>query len=196
MKKKIILAAILCSCMMAGNVLAGEWKAAPSGWWYQKDDGSYFANGWQWIDGRCYYFDPNGYCLVNTITPDGYFVDGNGAWIVNGVVQTQHVENNVQDVNNQINWKGIFVASDGQTIVVTATDTNYVYLTFTGYGEEGWYSETKKLPYKNFEKTQVSSPYYFNGNLIEETIYTLTDAGIVVNVFPSGGWNEGFYIRQ
>lgn len=196
MKKKVILAAILGSCMMAVNAYAGEWKTAPSGWWYQKDDGSYFVNGWQWINGRCYYFDSNGYCLINTLTPDGYFVDGNGAWIVNGVVQTQYVENNKQNVNNQANWKGIYVAGDGQTIVVTATDTNYVYLTFTGYGEEGWYSETKKLPYKNAEKTQVSSPYYFNGNLIEETVYTLTNTGIVVNVLPWGGWMEGNYVRQ
>lgn len=101
MKKKVILAVILSSCIMAGNAYAGEWKTAPSGWWYQKDDGSYFANGWQWINDHCYYFDPNGYCLVNTITPDGYFVDGNGAWVVNGVVQTTAnagTERNVSDI--------------------------------------------------------------------------------------------------
>lgn len=108
MKKKAVLAAILCSCIMAGNAYAGEWKTSPSGWWYQKDDGSYFANGWQWIDGRCYYFDPNGYCLTNTITPDGYFVDGNGAWIVNGVVQTN------SNAAAGLNVSDIFVKSAGE----------------------------------------------------------------------------------
>lgn len=31
MKKKVVLAAIFGSCMMAGNAFAGEWKTAPSG---------------------------------------------------------------------------------------------------------------------------------------------------------------------
>ena len=38
---------------------------------------------------ECYYFDGNGYMAANTTTPDGYTVDGSGAWVVDGVVQTQ-----------------------------------------------------------------------------------------------------------
>ncbi len=87
-KGKILLAAVVGSCVMAGSAFAGEWKASSGGWWYQNDDGSYFASSWQWIDGKCYYFDQNGYCLINTVTPDGYYVDESGAWIVDGVVQT------------------------------------------------------------------------------------------------------------
>ena len=41
---------------------------------------------------ECYYFDWNGYCLLNTVTPDGYRVNENGAWIVDGVVQVQTTE--------------------------------------------------------------------------------------------------------
>lgn len=87
-KGKILLAAVVGSCVMAGSAFAGEWKTSSGGWWYQNDDGSYFASGWQWIDGKCYCFDENGYCLINTVTPDGYYVDESGAWIVDGVVQT------------------------------------------------------------------------------------------------------------
>ena len=53
------------------------------------------AAGWQWLDGNgdgvaeCYYFDGNGYMLSSTITPDGYQVNANGAWVSNGTVQTQ-----------------------------------------------------------------------------------------------------------
>lgn len=32
--------------------------------------------------------------LANTRTPDGYTVDGNGAWVVNGAVQTQAATGN------------------------------------------------------------------------------------------------------
>lgn len=193
--KKCLLAVLAGSCIMASSSYAGEWKLEQGQWRYE-DNGSYLGNGWHWIDGKCYYFDVNGCCLLNTVTPDGYTVNESGAWTIDGVVQVQYTENNTENVTNQVDWTGVYVAEDGQTIVVTATDTNYVYLTFMGYGEEGWYSETEKVPYKNNEKTQVSSSYYFNEKLIEETTYTLTDMGIVVNVAPSGGWREGTYVRQ
>ena len=47
--------------------------------------------GWQWIDGNCYYLDPQGQnegaLYRNTTTPDGYAVDVEGRWVVNGAVQ-------------------------------------------------------------------------------------------------------------
>ena len=49
--------------------------------------------GWQWIDGNCYYLDPQGQnegaLYRNTTTPDGYAVDTEGRWVVNGAVQKQ-----------------------------------------------------------------------------------------------------------
>ena len=49
--------------------------------------------GWQWIDGNCYYLDSQGQnegaLYRNTTTPDGYAVDAEGRWIVNGAVQKQ-----------------------------------------------------------------------------------------------------------
>lgn len=94
------------------------------------------------------------------------------------------------------NWIGDYVDEDGQMISITYADDSEVQLTYTGYSEEGWYTDTQTLPYKNPEKTQVSSAYYFEGTLIEETTYTLTGTGIAVIVQPSGGWKEGIYIRQ
>ena len=47
--------------------------------------------GWQWIDGNCYYLDPQGQnegaLYRNTTTPDGFTVDSEGRWVVNGAVQ-------------------------------------------------------------------------------------------------------------
>lgn len=79
------------SLAMSMTAFAGQWMQDTTGWWYQNDDQSYLAGGWNWVDGRCYYFTPEGYCLLNTQTPDGYMVDASGAWIVDGVVQTQTV---------------------------------------------------------------------------------------------------------
>ena len=75
--KKQYTAALLAAVMTVGNIF-------PS-----------FAGQWQWQDvngdgiSECYYYDDNGAMLTNTTTPDGYTVDSNGAWVVNGVVQTQ-----------------------------------------------------------------------------------------------------------
>jgi len=68
---------------------AGTWKKDGQGWWYQTDDGDYYRRGWKWIDHKCYYFDHQGYCWMNGTTPDGWTVDQNGAWIVNGDIQYQ-----------------------------------------------------------------------------------------------------------
>ena len=97
-RSKKIVALAMAALMTAGSgmtVFAGQWQSDTNGWWWQNDDGSYPVGSWQWLDGNndgtaeCYYFDGNGYMLANTITPDGYSVDGNGAWVVNGVIQTQ-----------------------------------------------------------------------------------------------------------
>ena len=49
--------------------------------------------GWQWIDGNCYYLDLQGQnegaLYRNTTTPDGFTVDLEGRWVVNGAVQKQ-----------------------------------------------------------------------------------------------------------
>lgn len=37
-------------------------------------------------DGKCYYFTPDGYCLQKCQTPDGFTVNDNGAWVIDGVI--------------------------------------------------------------------------------------------------------------
>ncbi|MCI8951251.1 MAG: hypothetical protein HFG49_14640 [Lachnospiraceae bacterium] len=94
--KSLILAGIL-SLSVFIPTFAGSWQLDAKGYWYQNDDGSYPSGGWKWIDGNNdgiaenYYFDNEGYLLVNTTTPDGNAVNANGAWTLNGIVQTQDV---------------------------------------------------------------------------------------------------------
>ncbi len=88
--KKVSGFLVTTIAMMSAMTLAsfaGSWGQSNDKWYYLNDDGSYAASGWQWIDGdnngiaECYYFDANGSLLVATVTPDGYTVNGNGAWI-------------------------------------------------------------------------------------------------------------------
>lgn len=111
---KVLTLATLLSTFYPLTSFAGEWKSDNNGWWYQNDDGSYPKNTWQWIDGNkdgiseSYYFNENGYLLTNT-TKDGCTVNGDGAWTVNGVVQTQGQQvtaNLVQNTDDQYPLKG------------------------------------------------------------------------------------------
>lgn len=82
-----ILSLSVCFTSFAG------WRSDGNGWWFDNGNGTWPASCWLWVDGNqdgqaeCYYFQQNGYILTNASTPDGYTVDGNGAWVVNGVVQ-------------------------------------------------------------------------------------------------------------
>ena len=104
--KKRYAAVFLAVAMTMGSAMTSfaGWQSDANGWWWQNEDGSYPSNTWQWIGGNgdgvaeCYYFDGNGYMLANTTTPDGYQVNADGAWTVNGVVQTQGRQQN-QPVN-------------------------------------------------------------------------------------------------
>lgn len=96
------------------QIIDGQWyRFDPQGYmqtgWYQDYTGKwYFLNtisnglkgamltGWQWIDGKCYYFSPetgvnnypHGAMYAGNSTPDGYLVDESGAWIsTDGKVQ-------------------------------------------------------------------------------------------------------------
>lgn len=81
----------------AGAVQSG-WQQDDKGWRYvtQVSGNTWFSNCWQWLDGNqdgtaeCYCFDSNGYIYTDTTTPDGYTVNAEGAWTVDGVVQTVH----------------------------------------------------------------------------------------------------------
>ena len=52
-----------------------------NGKWYYLDSSGTMQTGWVKENGKWYYLAADGVCFINTITPDGYMVDANGAWI-------------------------------------------------------------------------------------------------------------------
>lgn len=79
--------------------VGGPQGSMKTGWFQDVDEKWYWLNtmsdgyrgavltGWRWINGKCYYLQEDGSCLMGGVTPDGYTVDETGAWTVNGVVQ-------------------------------------------------------------------------------------------------------------
>ncbi len=96
MKKKKTAALTIAVILAASTTMTSfaGWEQEGTNWKYN-DNGTYAANGWKWIDGNndgtaeSYYFDSNGILSTNTTTPDGYTVNADGAWTVNGVIQTR-----------------------------------------------------------------------------------------------------------
>ena len=79
----------------ATQELSVGWQHDNIGWWWRNADGSFPFSTWKWLDGNHdgiyenYCFDSRGYLYTDTVTPDGYTVNSNGAWVQNGVVQTK-----------------------------------------------------------------------------------------------------------
>ena len=121
-------ATLLSAALLSTPVLAGEWRANSTGFWYVNDDGSYPTYAWQWIDGdgdgvyQCFAFDENGYLMLNQTTPDGYLVGEAGAWFdgVTPVTRTYPVGTYVEPTPIEGLWKYGY-ASDGTRLVTSRT---------------------------------------------------------------------------
>lgn len=90
---KLSAAALLALSAFASTAFAGTWKQEANGWQYKDDRAAILRDGWYWLDGNndgiseCYSFDGDGYLRTDTTTPDGYTVNSDGAWTVDGKVQ-------------------------------------------------------------------------------------------------------------
>ncbi len=103
---KLAALTLTFAILAASTVFGAGWTlgqgANSSRWWYDLGNGRYYGGSgqtveWQWLDGNgdgtaeCYAFDSEGWMYADTVTPDGYTVNEDGAWTVNGAVQTMAV---------------------------------------------------------------------------------------------------------
>lgn len=107
MRKAKLLISLTAGIMITTTLTsyAGTWEQDNLSWKYKNDTGSY-ATGWNWIDRKSYFFESNRKMLVDTTTPDGYNVNKDGAWVVNGVVQTQGGTSTTINYDSQFPLKG------------------------------------------------------------------------------------------
>ncbi|WP_270813857.1 hypothetical protein [Hungatella effluvii] len=107
MKKKLVTI-ILAGALTVGSAFTAfaGWEQTGATWKYQTTDGNYYNDGWHWIDGNgdniaeCYFFNIDSTMLSNTTTPDNFTVNENGAWTVNGVVQTKILNDNTSSTGH------------------------------------------------------------------------------------------------
>lgn len=110
------LLTILGTLMLSTQAHA-YWAEYEDGWKFIKSDGTCITSSWEWIDGNfdtvaeCYYFDADGYLVTDTKTLDGYTVNENGTWTVDGIVQEKDLKGLVGWID--INGEKMYVENDG-----------------------------------------------------------------------------------
>ena len=124
------------------------WYKDGDNWRYIQKNGYYKANSWyQDTDGKYYYFNMGAVMVVNTTTPDGYYVDENGVWDGNASTVITEKKNLGPGVDKgwepiDIGWK--FKQEDG-TYLTNAwrQDSNgkWYYL-----NEDGWMLKDTNTP--------------------------------------------------
>lgn len=94
--KIIIFVVVFCLKLFEFKTLSLMVQQDPIGIYCIKDNGIRAISEWIEIDFEgdnyleYYYFDSNGYLIMNGITPDGYIVNERGQWTDNGIVQRKN----------------------------------------------------------------------------------------------------------
>ena len=128
--RRILPVAALLTMTLNFHIHGAVWKSGTDGsqnkWWYDYEDGTCARNGWYWLDGdqdgswECYCFDEEGWLIMDTVTPDGYTVNKDGAWTVHGIVQ---VWDSRQQENEAEERMEIQVQSEGKILRFELNDS-------------------------------------------------------------------------
>ena len=89
---------------------------------YYYNNKDYYKSCWQWLDlnkdglYECYYFNVLGNMYKNGTTPDGYKVNENGEWVVDGIVQRKSsvevkdlIDINISTISSTYNTKNYVI---------------------------------------------------------------------------------------
>ena len=210
---------LVMSLSMAGSAFAEGWIQDPSrpvnengvsNWWYQREDGSYPAAGWDWIDGNhdgtaeSYRFNENGWMYVST-NIDGYDVNDSGAWITNGVVQTKSV--GTQTAAQSGSSSSPSSSGDSKKGWVNNSGGKQ-YINSNGKYETGWTKISGKQYYFDedgyaligYENVDGKWYYFDNSGELEKKTCHSTDDGVyyvidkndyhVIDAVDEDDWNE------
>ncbi len=71
-----------------------QWIKSNGKWWYRYQDGSYVASGFDTIDGKTYFFDPDGYMITGwaRINEKYYYFNQSGHMVTNAWVDDCYLE--------------------------------------------------------------------------------------------------------
>ncbi len=83
---RVSVIALSLSILASITTFSGQWKFDDYIWrryWYQRDDGTYPSNQWEYINGNWYYFDGEGWMMENAWIQGKYYVGDDGPMMYN-----------------------------------------------------------------------------------------------------------------
>lgn len=193
-KTKKALAVVLTAGMLTGMVstpiVAGTagWRKNDTGWWYQKEDGSYPVNKWEKINGAWYYFNGNGYMLENSWKKDTngkwYYLGADGAMVTNTWIREydkNYEESYMWDWDHEKDsWDWYYVGADGvmKTNAWVKDSGLWYYLTADGTMKEGGFVQ------------DAGKKYYVDYNGVMQT-GVIEDGGCIYYFGTDGAMQNG-----
>lgn len=195
LKKRAALLILTASISALGTITV----QAENYWWVNElrewgytVGGENLRDGWYWIDGNrdgtaeCYYFQLYN-ILIDTVTPDGYQVDGEGAWTVDEVVQTRRTDETVGAYKSSYAYDfGTKVNPDTPMGRIPLAENGRAYIKSVGRSEQrGWVQdENQKWRYFRDNGTFCCDEWTW----IDRTCYCFDENGILYTdtVTPDG----------
>lgn len=142
-------ACVFCSLMFPFSSLAGNWRFDETGWKFYDSASAFKRSQWfQDEDGCWYYLDESGNMMTDTVTPDGYTVGEDGAWIVKIPQRYVHIAPD-ETCNHKTSGKS-------EPVFQVETDKPLVALTFDSGSN---LSHTEQL-LEILDKHQVRSTFF------------------------------------
>lgn len=112
-----------------------SWASNDKGWWIQNSDGTYLTNAWYQSpdSGLWYYMGADGYMLTNTTTPDGHYVNADGAWVQNEENESQSNSAITGSyVFDRVEFCGDVLDGTGYTTILSVKEENDGSITVDG----------------------------------------------------------------
>ena len=91
MKRRVttLLLSVMLMLVTFTSMAAG-WLPEGDRWKYDNGNGTFKTSEWFTdVDGKAYYFGADSYMMVNSYTPDGYWVGPDGVWVPGQAAQAQ-----------------------------------------------------------------------------------------------------------
>lgn len=201
-KTKLFLTTSILTMAMSSTAFAAGWTQEGDKWCYLENDGSKATDAWRKSGDDWFYLGGDGYMLVNTVTPDGFPVGANGAWITDTKRQANdkkeqsreeqtNIEKNDTEISTIVNVEGLAPQQDGYIV------TYQYFNVFEEYGDAEYQAiiEIQNTGNGNlYLGTSTFDIYDRSGNIVSSETFISSDPDVIAPGQKGYFYSNGGYL--